>query len=504
MGGHDQRALPVKRQLDLIRSAFAADRERGATALIVALCMVVLLGFAAVAVDATGLGFNERRQDQSAADVGALAAVQFAVTTNLGNGCTGSNVQIARCNGASEAIEVANATLDDPTLANWSDASKCSTPPAGFTATVVSPCVAFDSNMQRAWVRVPTISNETSIAKTIGIDSIETSADAIAGTSWVPPGSILPFLLPGNAASGNYNCLKASANPNFGSCEDMPTVGNFGSADFFLYGNDFLGYTEKCSGDTNGRLVANIARGVDHPLSLYDAATPGPEILEADNCPVFSAQPNAVNSQTGIGSNLEQGLVYGGSTYAAAPYPGAIQDPSGYTVRSAGGPKTAVQVDNAPLWSFLKTGLGAPCVKAQVDTPLEMEACLSNAKANGIEIFNDDLVSSMRFGWVPELLEADFTGNPYHIIGYRPVYLDSTFFSCTATQCDIIHTPGVADSGVCPASPAETRITCGTPGNWNKDLAAVTAWVLTQSVVPANAKTPPPGSGNQRQYNLVD
>lgn len=495
----------MRQYLDSIAAMHNSERDRGATALIVALCLVVLLGFAALAVDATGLGYNERRQDQSAADVGALAAVQSAVTTNLGNGCSGTPTQIARCNGASEAIEVANATLDDPTLADWSDASKCTGVPAGFTATVVSPCVAFDSNMQRAWVKVPTIANETSIAKAIGINTITTSADAIAGTSWEPPGSILPFLLPGNAASGNYNCLKASANPNFGSCEDLPTVGNFGSADFLLYGNDFLGYTEKCSGDTNGRLVANIARGVDHPLSLYDAATPGPEILEAANCPVFSAQPNAVNSQTGIGSNLEQGLVYGGSAYAGAPYPGAIQDPSGYTVRNAGGPKLAVIVDDEPLWDFLKTSLGPPC--NSVNTPTEMETCLNWAKGqtppNG-EIFDNDLVTAARFGWVPELLEADFTGNPYHIIGYRPVYLDTTLYACTSAQCDIIHTPGVANIGPSCAGVTDYRTTCGTPGAWNKDLAALTAWVLTQDIVPANAKTPPPGSGNQRNYNLVD
>ena len=55
------------------------DSERGASAILVALAMMALMGFAAIAVDA-GLGFGDRRQQQSAADVGALAAIQFART----------------------------------------------------------------------------------------------------------------------------------------------------------------------------------------------------------------------------------------------------------------------------------------------------------------------------------------------------------------------------------------------------------------------------------------
>jgi hypothetical protein len=480
--------------------------DRGASAVLIALSVLVLLTFAAVALDAAGLGFNERRQNQSAADVGALAAVQFATPVDVGNPeCAGlSGLSLSRCNGAVEARNVANATLDDPALAIWADSTRCGTQPVGYTrVSVVSDCIAFNSNNQRAWVRIPTIDNPTSIAKAVGIGTVATSADAIAGTSVDTPGGVLPFLLPGNAASTNYNCAKASANPNFGACEDLPTVGNFGSADFFLYGNEAKGWSIKCSGDTNGRLMANIARGTDHPLGTYTGLTPV-EVVESDNCPDFSAQPNTVDSQTGVGSALEQGLLYGGTIYASAPYPGTIQDPSGLTVRSAGGPKTAAMVDDTPLWDFLKSGLGPAC-NASVDTPLEMEICIAWARSTSTVIFTDDLADSLRFGWVPQLLESDFTGNPYHILLPRPVYLDTTYFGCTATDCATMHTPGVGNSGpTCPASPLDTRITCGVPGAWNRDLQAVTAWILDASIVPDNAKTPPPGSNNQRSFNLVE
>jgi Flp pilus assembly pilin Flp len=49
--------------------------ERGAVAVIVALVMVVLLGFAALAVDVSGM-WAEKRQLQNAADAGALAVAQ--------------------------------------------------------------------------------------------------------------------------------------------------------------------------------------------------------------------------------------------------------------------------------------------------------------------------------------------------------------------------------------------------------------------------------------------
>lgn len=489
--------------------------DRGATAVLTALILLVLIGFSAIAVDATGAGFNQRRQNQSAADVGALTAVQFAVTQNLGNGCTGTPEAIARCNGAHEAIEVADATLDDSSLANWSDASRCGTPPGGFTATSVSPCVAFNSNSQRAWVRIPTIDNPTTFARVIGFDSVSTTADAIAGTSYEPPDPILPFLLPGSAAGQNYECLKSGSNPNFGRCEDNPSIGNFGSADFFLYGDADRGWTTKCSGDTNGRLVANIARGIDHPLTTHDTGS-GSGVLEEPNCPVYNAGPNMVHSQTGIGANLEQGLLYGGTAYSSSPYPGAIQDPSGYLVRNAGGSTPQARVNNNPIWNYLvddgNSGTdGAPCDDETIlgapdaSKPALMENCIAWAKTNSTVIFTSDLTGSGRFGWVPEMWQNSFSGNPYYLKTFRPVYLDTTWYGCSANQCTIMHTPGIGDTGpTCPVAPLETRITCGTPGATPNNVQAITSWILDASIVPDNAKTPSPGSLNQRSFNLTE
>jgi Putative Flp pilus-assembly TadE/G-like len=474
--------------------------ERGATALLVAISMLVLMGFAALAID-IGLGMNERRQDQSAADVGALAAVQFA---RPNPGCSGAACFTqAVAQGANAAIDVANSTLDDPSLADWSNAALCGAPPTGFTVTPVSPCVAFTPNFARAWVRIPTIASPTYFGKLFGRDEVSVSAHAIADQKFGNPGPVLPFLVPGNAAGADYNCLKSGPNPSWGVCQDLPAVGNFGSMDFFIYGNPDRNTTKKCTGDTNGRLVSNIARGVDHALGKHPTGS-GAGIGEAANCPNLGAEPDMAQGQPGVGSSIEDGMLYGGTSYSldGSPYDGRIEDGSGFKVRNSGGGKPMVKVDNAPLWNFLRGGLPMQC--SGVDTSAEMLTCISWAKANDVEIFDDDIVDSQRFGFTPQVAEPDFLtpGSSYHIIGYQPVYVDTTYYGCNATRCDIVHTPGVADSGACPA--ASAFITCGTPGTASKGLVAVTAYILTADILPDAAKAPSPGQAGQRRYNLSE
>ncbi|MEX2655550.1 MAG: hypothetical protein WD532_11050, partial [Acidimicrobiia bacterium] len=399
--------------------------------------MLLLIGFAAVALDAAGAGFNERRQHQSAADVGALAAVQFAVPRDLGNAACGSysGTTLSRCNGAIEAIEVASATLDDPSLADWSDGSRCGTPPAGYAVSPISNCVAFLAGNQRAWVQIPLVDKPTAFAGVIGFNTIGVTADAIAGTSIGVPTGVLPFLLPGSAASTDYNCLKSGSTPDFGECADLPSTGNFGTMDFYLYGNVDFGYTAKCSGDENGRFAANLARGVDHPLGMHPTGV-GAGKLDGAFCPEFSAEPDMARAQPGVGSqaSFEEGMLYGGSAYSTEPYDGRLEDAGGYQVRNSQGSTAAVVLNNEPLWNYLLADPpGTDC--DGVDTPEDMLTCISWAKANSQVIFKSGiggLVTAQRYGWTPAVWEDEF-GTPstdYHIKGYTPIYLDTTLYGC--------------------------------------------------------------------------
>ena len=468
--------------------------EDGASALVVAGSMLLIAGMAALVID-VGAGFNERRQDQSAADVASLAAVQFA-RPSPGCATLSDCLTAAMTNGANEAIAVANASLDDPSQADWSDPAKCASPPAGYPRlSPVSNCVAFSENLERAWVRIPTIDVETTFGGVLGFAALRTSAQAEAEGE-LDSGSILPFLLPGNAGDTTYNCLKTAGNPSWGECEDLPSTGNFGSMDLFLYGNYVMGTAVQCSGTTNGRLLSNLARGVDHPMSLHQSGA-GPGTVEPDFCPIWYAEPNMAFGQPGVGSNLDPGLTVGGSVNSInGPYPGRLSRGGNLmTVRGPQGGNPITTIDDTPLWDYLLPGV-CPGVS---DVP-GMQVCL-NAWTSGV-MFEDDIADAIRFGFVPEMWEDDFgtPGTPYHIEDFRPVYLDSTYYGCTANSCDIVHTPGMPDAGSCGVAPITT---CGVPGSGNDGLVAVTAFILRADMLPEGARWPYPGDPNQVIFSLI-
>lgn len=479
------------------------SRDRGAAAILIALSLIVLMGMAAIAIDIAALT-NERRQDQSAADVGSLAAVQFAnLATGTGT-CAGmSGENLARCNGAKEAMAVVNATLDNPSAAAWATAAECAGQPAGYTPAPQTSCVAFNANLQRAWVRVPTIEVQTTFGRVLGATQLSTSADAIAVTSNVGGRHLLlPFLTPGSYAGGEYNCLKTSGNPDWGACEDLPATGNFGSADFFLYSNEQLGTAQQCTGMTNARLVSNIARGIDHPLSVHPTGT-GSGREDGASCPVFSAEPNMAQAEPGVASNLDDGLTRGGSSLSTTgAYDGRIeQAPGGYQVRNSQGGNPATLLDNTPLWSLLIPGLTGPC--NAVGNPAQMQTCIAWAKSTNTVIFENSIAQAKRFAFTPLMWETDFS-NPstvYHIRDFLPVYLDTTYYGCNNNGCTIQHTPGVPDSGSCPDLGGS--ITCGTPGGGNTGLNAVTSYILSRAILPEIARAPYPGDANQRSFSLV-
>ncbi len=81
-------------------------REAGATAIVVAVALLVLMGFASLAIDA-GLGFDDRRGTQNAADLAALAAAWQHCNPDSG---AGSPQTVAR------ATAAANGYHHDPSI----------------------------------------------------------------------------------------------------------------------------------------------------------------------------------------------------------------------------------------------------------------------------------------------------------------------------------------------------------------------------------------------------
>ena len=125
--------------------------DRGATAMLVALSLILLTGMAALAVD-LGSAFDDRRQQQSAADVGSLAAVQYANTNHpLPGACSGSTLQKAACTGGTEAMAVVAGTLNNRfTAAQWTACVDAADDSAGYTIhSTVSDCISFTTNLKK-------------------------------------------------------------------------------------------------------------------------------------------------------------------------------------------------------------------------------------------------------------------------------------------------------------------------------------------------------------------
>ena len=292
--------------------------ERGASAILVALALLVLMGFAAIAVDG-GILFSDRRQQQSAADGGALAAAQFAKTglpTANATCATLSGAARAACRGAEEAMDVVNGTLPGRyDAAAWLG---CSDPalPANFTqGSTISPCINYTRNFQEVRVVLPGTDVDTTFGRLVGLNSVNIKAFAHARLDLDQSADILPFAVGPTGAGQTQSCLfaQATAQLNILPC-DASSSGNFGKLDLSQYGNTTLGTVEECGNAApQVKMAVNIVVGSDHPLEI-NTATPG-TVNDNTNCPIITNPVDNLPVQTGnAAQGISNGLFYGIST----------------------------------------------------------------------------------------------------------------------------------------------------------------------------------------------
>ena len=332
-----------------------AERERGLALVLVSLLMVVMLLFAAFAIDIGAL-YNHRRADQNAADSGALAAAQDL------DGPVSTMVASAK----SYVETTLGRTL---TPAEW---NSCGSDGGSLPSLAPgSNCVSYTTDQVR--VRVPDQLYQTFFASVAGIDTLRHSAFAIAGLVPEGFGGVLPFGVTGSSAAGGFGCLQSNSD---GQASEVcgSVSGNFRFLDFGQFGSSWLGTTNNCgNGSQDDRLVQNMAMGVDHSLSffgeVYDA-----EVVDTEACqPPQVPSPNAVISRTG---NQADDATVGFFSGIAANFP------DGQPARLArhndalfGGAGPApidvlgVQdLDNVPLWDFIPANYG-PGEATQADIP---------------------------------------------------------------------------------------------------------------------------------------
>jgi hypothetical protein len=486
--------------------------ESGGALVLVSLTMVVMLSFTAFVAD-LGPVYVERRLAQTAADAAVLAGAQ-----SLGQG-----PMVA----AQEAMELARENLriqysDAEWAALWAPGS-CPAPPAGYAVPAAiagtTDCIALNSGGTRMWVRIPDQVLAASFSRVIGVEELRTSAAAEAQIDYVPTSPVLPFGVPLTAGDSGEACLKTSPDgmADYTAPCNGSSSGNFGYLNSPTYGNAFYNTPRQCTGDTTHRAVNNIIMGIDHPLDEYRGPTESPyepdEAQRFDECDVPA--PNTMYVKTGNMSNsvLDNGLV-DGEDYAGGPGRLVPRVDLGWAKRRV----THVWLENKPLWEFIDPSLttadGIPgeCLRSTFDpltgnpTKQHMAECLAayNSGGHTTPLFTADTVNpgdgvydiqlSRRFSFLPEFWDATFgsgSSEPHAIKRFRAAFLQTVYFGCDGTGCDIVFNPGEGGT---------TAI-----GNPSQKTDALTAFLFKDSMLPASVIASGPGSagGTVRHVSLI-
>lgn len=497
-----------------------AMADRGASAIVIALSLLLLMGFAAIAVD-SGILFDDRRQQQSAADGGALAAVQFADTTLTSATCSGSGTARAACRGAEEAIAVVNGTLPSRySLADW---TACADPnkPARFTInSSQSTCISYTSNFQEARVVLPGTDVDTSFGNVVGVASKRVTAGAEATFELDQSGRIVPWAIGPSGGGANYACVMANSSSNLDVAPcNGPTSGNFGKLDVSLYGNSTI-ETPRICGNSNSstKMAVNLIVGADHPLETE--ATSMGTVHDFTNCPIITNAVDQLRTQTGNSAGgIEDGF-FNGVTVTTPNYEGSLMckdgDPGEYGNMVSPVPCVTVgnqfpeTVDHTPLWHFITPGAASESAGActpSISTQAAMEACLAAWRAfvptpHTIALFSPDIEFATRFAAVP-LLDSDPSNGSgdYNITEFIPIYTDTIYLKCNANTCDIAHSPGIASTGACP-NPIASAKSCGWTSNGNKNIVAVTSYMLRVDMLPIDMQDRFPNRPGTLVFNL--
>jgi len=456
----------------MLRKMNTAHPERGATAIIVAISLLLLFGIAAFAVDLGGV-FNEDRQDQTAADVAALAAaIEYTGT--------GTSAVIRQT-----VFDFVEANVDTTyTAAEWQSLwETCTDPsrPAGFNA-ITAPagwsvatidCISGSTDELR--VKVPDQLVGMTFGQVVGVNTIAARAIAHAAVQFRQGGSVRPFGIL-NGVSAGSTCLTTAPGGLAAPPCDGPASGNFGTLNSQTWAELLDISLLDCGLPGNNELGQNIAVGIDHLIGLAptfagsggsygafpasstrldDCDGSSGQALPTDNTPELGPV-DTMRADTGF--NLFAATKAGLLSGTAADFPNASVAPtpllrqvSGSGVFSTRTIRERISstpynytVDNTPLWMHLLDPASIPgavsvvCDKAviqvAVDPSAAMHICLSTYEALGVTgpLFASSLDDNPRFGWVPQFHFTTW-GSGTHwqpILTYRMVYIDTIWFNC--------------------------------------------------------------------------
>ncbi len=446
-----------------------------------ALVLVALLAFAAFAID-LGAAWAERRTDQSGADAGVMAG---AIEIVVGAPTQAEVVDVVR-DYVERNIGLPAASPDWLTCVDPGRG-------ASYTPLVDSggntiDCISVTTDGPGGpsvilRTKVPDQQVDTFFAPVIGIDTLTVDAEAEAEikAGIAGEGGIIPFALPHNYST--EDCLGTPPSgliPEDTVCQG-PSQGNFGIVDSPHFGelDEPHGTVLTCPpSDVLARVSHQVAIGIDHLISIYTGPPLPPPYPSnsrpaegADDCPEpLFGKPWVLNTRTGdpfasggggqwppvpvspnvavavglVGDGLF-GNLGGTGQIGRLRRTGGLNSGSGDDVRElATTSNPFLAFDNVGLWEYLDPaldGTSGPCDRTlwtgtgTVWTEM-MRACIDSGAAS----FIDDIFSSPRYALVPLLWyeECGPPSNPIclsgqqwvYIIGLRPIYLQSTWYTC--------------------------------------------------------------------------
>jgi hypothetical protein len=455
---------------EVIRHLRRTDRsDRGVAMVLFALLLVVLMVFAALAVD-VGSGYAQIRRNQTAADEAVLAGgLRFLMTGSF-----------------TEAVKTARDTVGSDLASPPSDAAwnACTDPDALEISSVTvspsngSPCISFgngnSNGTMRIRVRVPKVSQPTIFAAVIGLKTIKSSAVAVAQYG-SPLGGALPIWVLRDNQPGDEICAIAAPGNKTPCSQDR---GHFGGYLPYYYSIDGCPDGGKSNQSNYSSPVPAMALGLDHlliPDWQYDPNNPtvgqqlnGGSLSGGKSMDCSILAPNTLDTtvQGNWTTALTASALITGNSSASPPFNGRLGGGPFANTGTKGDLQAisinSVQIDNAPLWYFLtddvETNTSAPAecraakqLPAKRDTVTTsslnsilqaagidpgtyatpealMAACLSKwTPAAGI-MFDQEIGTGRRLGIVPRFQEPTQVKGLAHIMDFVPVYLDGEYF----------------------------------------------------------------------------
>ena len=459
--------------------------EHGAFLVLWVLAAVVILLFAALAIDLGNIA-QSKQHAQDAADNAAVSAVADLASIQTG---AAAPAQEAEAVADAEAYVTSNYSS---ITSGWNCPNAL---PPQVTPFPSATCIGFfnpaDSSQNLTdptgiAVAIPTQNVSYTFGKAGGLRSQGVSAVATASLQGQSPGYLLPFGFTGGASG--LQCLKTGSGANARPCNVGFAIGSgqFGVLNSPRYrvlpGNSPSG--------TNGVIMADIDLGIDHLLKIgppasnicdaaqsppnclaynnvlgaYDYADyaapqtggtlndPGPALFNADQNPFPVANSGCVISTPrlahGDGFQAKNDCTFDNTPGAGGPFLNSV-DTFGSSANLNGEHITRYLIGGTgnPYWTSCYAGQGPDADLNPSNDPIDEvisnknvwsgsgtneDACLSNAMAGmnntSPAIFSTSLIDSPRFGVVPVVNPVpgrSFGGE--QITGFLGVFIDQAF-----------------------------------------------------------------------------